>query len=165
MSKIEHLFNRIHFHSCTKWCSIRPHVTIHYSASFFTVMLPAALRIGEPCLLPPTARTVTPQSLWCSWKEKQDPWEAAAWAASLLCHCLSGPEQETECSSVSSWKNTWKHLIQYPAQSKCLINISYWQTLAPVKKELPPSLAGLNNGGLVSGSEFPITTSAHAVTW
>ena len=40
VSKVECLFNGIHFRSYTKRCFIRPHAIIHHLASFFTVVLP-----------------------------------------------------------------------------------------------------------------------------
>ena len=87
--------------------------------------------MGEPGLLPSAAKSSYSTESMMLLKEKQDPWEAAAWVASLLHHCLSKKLNSFSQFLISKMKitlperiivringkNTCKCLTPHPAHS------------------------------------------------
>lgn len=98
VNSVKHLFNRIHFPSCIKWCFIKLQAIIHYLASFFTVRLVYTWE-SQAWRLP-----LLKGLLHRSWEEKQDPRDAGTWVTPLLHYHPSEPQQEPEHFSVSSSK-------------------------------------------------------------
>lgn len=126
VNKVEHLFNRIQFPSRIKWCFIKPQATTHDLAGFFIVRRASAWE-SQACCLP------LPRGLvhgFCDAPERR------SWAHGRQCRGLH-PSKKRNVSRFLHLKHDYHPtLSSYPAHRKCLINVSYWQTWAPVKKEL-----------------------------